>query len=413
MSKKPTLSRCRVLACVCAITVASSVDASWGQGAVVVTEEEFVAALGASHPAVVALGGQVAHAEGERRRAGLWDNPTLEYEYEAPSSASDQTTLKLGWRPPFDGRRGLAVQASEAKLESARRRLQWAQLQLRQEFRATYVAWAVATRRRALVAEHFASLDSLKRRLDVRAQRGEESTLAARRLGLAVSEVRGALARAEVDLAKARGDVYAAREDLPAEASPVLPELPPVPPMARETERPDVLALRHDVEAAQLRRRVAGRIIEFPTLAFGWTRVSEADETFEGPFIGASWDLPFFDRNQGDRVELTDETRVRRAQLATLEIRANQRWKSAHASYVALRASVLDVADVVDDAPAVAAAARASFLAGESSMTDLLETLRSVLDSQLAALELSAQALAAHRELELSMGRTLTQGDTR
>ena len=54
-----------------------------------------------------------------------------------------------------------------------------------------------------------------------------------------------------------------------------------------------------------------------------------------------------------------------------------------------------------------------TYEAGESDVTDLLETLRGVLGGQIAALESYGAALRAHRELEVAAGRPLplTEGD--
>ena len=61
----------------------------------------------------------------------------------------------------------------------------------------------------------------------------------------------------------------------------------------------------------------------------------------------------------------------------------------------------------------VLASAAAMFEAGESDVTDLLETLRGVLGGQIAALDSYGAALRAHRELEVAAGRPLplTEGD--
>jgi outer membrane protein TolC len=59
----------------------------------------------------------------------------------------------------------------------------------------------------------------------------------------------------------------------------------------------------------------------------------------------------------------------------------------------------------------VARAAEASFEAGESTVTDLLDTLSALLDARLAALDLYSSALEAHRQLEVAAGRSLTSGD--
>jgi outer membrane protein TolC len=383
-----------------------------GAGTSELSEAEFLAALNSSHPAVVALSEQLARAEGDRRRAGTLDNPAIEFEFEGPADQADQSTLKLGWKPPLDGRRGLAIDAGEAAVEAASRNLEWAHLQVRQDMRAVFAEWAVAEQWRLLVSQHFESLRELEARLNVRAERGEESELAARRFALAVTEVRTELARSEADLARARGRALALRGDLPSGVVAVLPDPPAVPSTLDDTVRPDVLALRHEVEATTLRRRLAGRVLEFPTLVAGWTQISLADEKFDGPYFGVAWDLPLFDRNQGDRHETTRAIAIAEARLSLAERESEQRKRTALEAYSALHQSLNEVAGVVQGAPELVHAASASFLAGDGSMTDLLETLRSVMESQLAALELHAGVLAAHRELELSAGRALTRGDS-
>lgn len=414
VSKKPSHGRTLHFAPRLAIGVLLTSASALGQidEFASLSEHEFLATLDSNHPSVVALAEELARAEGELRRAGTLDNPTIEFEYEGPADQAEQSTLKLGWKPPFDGRRGLAIDAGEASVEAATRSLQWAELQVRQDMRAVFAEWAVAERRRSLVAQHFESVRELEARLNVRAERGEESQLAARRFALAVTELRTELARSEATLARVRGRALALREDLPPGTVATLPAAPAVPTTLDDTTRPDLLALRHEVEAATLRRRLAGRVLEFPTLVGGWTQISEADQSFDGPYFGVSWDLPLFDRNQGDRHERTRAIAIAQARLQLTEREAEQRRTAALAAYSALHASLIEVVDVVEDAPGLVDAASASFLAGESSMTDLLETLRSVLESQLAALELHAGVLAAHRELELSAGRALIQGDS-
>lgn len=414
MFKKPTHGRRWSVAhgLVLGLLLVPATGVGQNAGTLELNEAEFLATLDSTHPALAALAGRLARAEGDRRRAGAVDNPTIEYEYEGPADQADQTTLKLGWKPPLDGRRGLAVNAGEAAVEAASRHLEWAQLQVREDMRALFAEWAVAERRQALLSQHFESFRELEARLNVRAERGEESELAARRFALAVMEVRTELARSEADLARARGRALVLREDLPADVVAVLPDPPAVPSALDDTIRPDVLALRREVEATTLRRRLAGRVLEFPTLVAGWTQITEAGESFDGPYFGVAWDVPLFDRNQGDRHETTRAIAIAEARLRFTEREVEQRRTAALAAYSVLHASLIEIIGVVQDAPALVDAASASFLAGESSMTDLLETLRSVMESQLAALDLHAGVLAAHRELELSAGRALTRGDS-
>jgi len=391
--------------------VLSPVPPAPAAGSVRVSEADFLAVLEADHLAVEARSGELARAEGALRRAGTLENPWIEFEREAPSDLAEQSTLKLGWTPPLDGRRGLAVDAGEAAVDAARHDLDWARLQLRQEMRAVFAGWAVDQRRRALLARHLESLGALQARLEVRAERGEESRLAARRFALALTGVRARLAESEARLARIRGRALALHPGLPPDAVPLLPDPPAAPSTLGGVEPPDLRARRSEVEVAVLRRRLAGRVLDFPTLMAGWTRISEAGEDFDGPWFGLSWNLPLFDRNQGERHEWSRALAVAEARLELAERERDRRRTAALQAYAALRTSLMEVAGVVEDADEVAAAAGVSFLAGESSMTDLLETLRAVLESQLDALELQARTLAAHRELELSAGRPLTRGD--
>jgi outer membrane protein TolC len=55
-------------------------------------------------------------------------------------------------------------------------------------------------------------------------------------------------------------------------------------------------------------------------------------------------------------------------------------------------------------------AAFARYRAGEAELTDLLDTLRSVLSARLAGEELFGRALAAQREVERVVGRPLAAG---
>ena len=414
MSKRPMQGRLwwRAGLLACSALAAGAVDVR-AQSIDSITEAEFLAAFDDDHPLILALTTQWTRARGERRRVATFPNPSLSFEHEAPADQADQTTLALEWRPPLDGRRGLAIDASEAALAAAAHDLDSARLELRQQMRALFAAWAVAERHRDLVFGHFEHLRELEERLNVRAARGEESELAARRFALAVSEVRAELGRAEAEALSLRGRARAAREDLPEGATPMLPALPDVPEAVGDAAQPDLLARRSEVEAARLRERLAGRVLEFPTLLVGWTRLAAADEHFDGPVLGMSWQAPLFDRHQGERDESARALALAQARLHQTEREITQRRGAALEAYAALHARHHEVAGVVQGASEVAESASASFLAGESSMTDLLDTLRSVLASQRTSLDLQARALAAHRELESSAGRILTRGESR
>lgn len=414
MTKKPMQARPWSMMgfFVCSALMAGSVDVG-AQAADPITEAEFLAAFDDDHPLIVELTAEWTRARADRRRAATLPNPSFSFEHEAPADQADQTTLALEWQPPLDGRRGLSIDASEATLAAAAHDLEAARHELRQHLRALFASWAVAEQIRDRMSRHVEHLRELEERLNVRAARGEESELSALRFALAVSEARAELGRVEAEALSLRGRARAASEAVREGATPMLPALPDVPELMVDARHPDLLARRSEVEAARLRERLAGRVLEFPSLLVGWTRLASPDEHFDGPVVGLSWQAPLFDRQQGDREESGRALALAQSRLHQTERDIARRSSAAREAYAALVARHREVASVVEQAPAVAEAASASFLAGESSMTDLLDTLRSVLASQLASLDLRARALAAHRELESSAGRILTRGDSR
>lgn len=194
---------------------------------------------------------------------------------------------------------------------------------------------------------------------------------------------------------------------------PVRPELPGTSASLDVASRPDLTALELEAEQAELSRRLAARFLEFPAIVGGWTFFDEADAQVDGPVFGVEWSLPLFDRRQGERARTRREEEVARARLETTRMRAVSELEAAKDAYEHLRAVALDVMETTDDPGAVIEAATAEFRAGEATLTDLLDALRSVTDTRVRALELYQEALAAHRRLELSAGRPLTDGDMR
>ena len=95
--------------------------------------------------------------------------------------------------------------------------------------------------------------------------------------------------------------------------------------------------------------------------------------------------------------------------MELLEPRAKAERIAARASYLRLREAAIQARETAREGEQVVESAAASYRLGESRLTDLLETLRSVLAARLAAIDLYASALDAHRALELAEGRALTE----
>jgi outer membrane protein TolC len=372
-----------------------------------VREEEFLSVLRDGGPALSALAERVGAARAERSRAGLLANPTLSFEHEAPGENVEQTTWMLSWAPPLDTGRGAGIRSAEAGVEAAEHQLEADRLRLRSELRQAFAEWALGVERQAVAAGHLGSIQRLAERMKSRARTGEESGLAARRVSLAALEVEAEAARAEAEAARSRALALAWRPGLAPSAIPELPSLPP-PGTATDTRRPDLLALEREVEQAEWDTKRQSRYLRFPELSFGWEQIRAEEGSVDGPVLGLSWQVPLFERQQPGKIHASAKLTAAKARLELLGPRVEAERIAARASYLRLREAAIQARETAREGEQVVESAAASYRLGESRLTDLLETLRSVLAARLAAIDLYASALEAHRALELAEGRALT-----
>lgn len=398
-----------VISFLCCFFLVPSSDASE-----TLSEADYLAAiLGDDHPASLALGERLDAMRAEARRAGALENPLLGIGREAPGDGREQVTWGLTWRPPLDGRRGLRTSAAEAGVDAARLDRDVAFAELRAEMRGAYAAWALAAEREAVVVVQLAQLRRLVAAARERARLGEESGLAARRLSLAAVEVEAFATRAEAERIEGEAVALGWIGDVTRDVRPQLPPLPEVPTGIDSVEHPVLAARRHEVKEAELRLRLSRRFLEFPEITVGRQHVREPNFDSEGLVVGGSWPLPLFDRQRADRIAAESRLRVSKARLELETRRIAALLSGSTAAYARLREGALGTADSLRAVDRIVESAVARFQAGESSSTELIETMRSVLSARVTALELYADALAAHRKLELAEARPLTTGGVR
>jgi cobalt-zinc-cadmium efflux system outer membrane protein len=379
-------------------------------GAQDVSEEEFLSAFSAESTAVRALTEGLARAEATRQRAGVLSNPRLDFWREQPDANPRVTNWTLAWTPPLDGRYGLGKQAADAGLAAARERLAGDKAALRREIRAAFAAWSQAFERRVAGRRLLDRVHGLAETERQRARVGEESGLSARRFTLAEAEVRAGLATVEASLATAEAVARAWRPDLAPDATPA-PLMPPDPPAQADPEAsPELRALAFEAEQATLERQRAGRFVAFPTLQFGWQQIDDAGVGRSGPIFAAGWTIPLFDRDQGARAEAEGRRLAAAARLELARAQLHARVSGGGAAYRALVAASREAARVSGDAERVMTGATAAYRAGEGSLTDLLDSLRSATAARLGEIDLRAQAMESHRELEAALGRPLVGG---
>jgi outer membrane protein TolC len=393
----------RIALAVAAAALAAAPGTS--QQTATVTEAEFLSVLVADHPALAARREAVAVARSEAQGAGTLSNPQLSAVREDPSGPTEQIDWILSWQLPHPSR-GPAVASSEQSLAAAEARFAADRLDVRLEMREAYADWAIATELARSLAGHQETIGALARRERTRARRGEASGLAAARLELAATELRSQLALLESQALQSSAIARGWNPAIGHTDQPALSQPPPVPTQLAD-EHPRLTALEHEIESAQLARQAQGRYVDLPELLAGWQQQQAGDQSFDGPIVGLSWQVPLADRNRAERARADAREAAAAASLEAEERRIGAERLGALAAYQRLASAAAEARAAGAANDGILTATTAAFQAGEASVTDLLDTVRSVLTAESTALELHAATLAAHRRLERLAGRPL------
>ncbi len=372
----------------------------------IITEADILRALdpdhdGVVHPAVAESSEALALARARILAASTRENPVLGVVREDPSGPAEQIEWTLSWQLPGTERRP-RIAAREAAAGAAAARLQQQLLSLRLTMKEVFADWAFAVDRWITLEDQKRRVWELAGREKLRAERGEASGLEVHRLDLAVSVLRTrvALATATVEQAKAR--VASWFPALPSYAGPVLPELPELPELGED--HPLVRAAQGDLAAATLEREASGRFVRSPEVSLGWQRQEAGPESADGPVLGLAWSVPVFARNRAEKAVAEARVSGARARLERVRREVDSARSGARASFQLLATALGDARAALGENERMLDGTEAAFRHGEASLTDLLDTYRSVTESELAVLDLHQAALAAHRELERVAG---------
>lgn len=373
------------------------VAASGGaQNRSIVTEAEFLSVLDGSHPAVVESLAERAAARAGVIEASTLENPVAGAMREDPSGAVEQTDWTLSWQLPDADRRPL-IAARRESLAAAEARLEQRLRKLRLTMREVYADWALATAREELLMAQAERVEALARREAARAERGEASGLEVDRLELAAAALRSRAILAATASERLRAEAAAWHPILPTDARPVLPALSPVPDLS--APHPLVRAAEAELEAALAEQRAASRFVASPEIALGWQRQEDASDSIDGPILGLFWSVPLFERNQAERAYSETGVAVARGRLEQVRRQVGSTRAAARTAFERLSAGLEGARASLAARERMLDGSEAAFRQGEQSLTDLLETQRSVTEGELAVLDLHEAALAAHREL--------------
>lgn len=402
---KPTFSRFFIAA-------ALSLVGSAAQAAPLTEAEAVRAAL--EHPALAELErSDAAQAEAEGRAQTRWSNPQLSYTREQLVTDGAFGEDYIGLSQTFDvsGRRKLAREAAERRVDAAHARADARNVELAADVRHRFYALLLAQRRASVLQTW---RDQVQARHDAVAKREQAGDAAAyerlrlvRELGhidAVLEREHAATTRSWAELRVLTGQVETAAPALDGALLPSAQACPQAPALA---ESPRHRAREAEAQALRLDGRVASRWwVPNPTVGLGYKGVEQpGGDRAHGLFVSVSMPLPAFDRGQSLRARSEAEHSAHRASAALALRQDEVELAAACDELTALREGVTRMQSR-DDATshALTAAAEAGYRGGEVSVLELVDAYRSATEAQLLRLELSMQAREAHIELRRRAG---------
>ena len=324
---------------VCAVFVAALLPAGARAQMLSLTESQALARLSLESPRVQAVRAAVDIARADVLAAGRLPNPRVIFNREAVAGIEEHM-LMVSQVLPVTGRRRLDVSAASARVDAATSRADDEIRRLRADLRLSFTdLWAAQTRERELTR----SRDRLRDLAEVLGRReaaGEAAGFDRLRADREAIDVEADRATAAAERARAQamlvsffptapdGIVEAMMTERPPAMLPSLEDL-----VARaEASRPNLLGLRHELEAAALAERAAGRrAIPEPEI-FAGTKSSSVGAGDVGTVVSVHVSLPLFDRARPERAAAQARAAQVRAdtETARLTLRAQiAGWRDA------------------------------------------------------------------------------------
>ncbi|OFW03765.1 MAG: hypothetical protein A3I61_16015 [Acidobacteria bacterium RIFCSPLOWO2_02_FULL_68_18] len=388
------------------------------------TESEALARLATNSPRVPAIRALVDIARVDVLAAGRWPNPRVNWDRQSVAGVTEHY-LTVSQPLPITGRRRLDVQAVSALVSASSSRVEDEVRRLRADLRLAFAELLAAQARER---ELTAARDRLRELSGVLAKREGEGDAAGfdrLRAEREVLDVEADLVVAATERARAQGTLagfFAAGTDpsqilavdRPASA-PAVPALDALLEQAEST-RGDLVAYRHELEAARLAARAAGRsLVPEPEIVVG-TKSSTASSGgvgsaltmsggASGPFVAVHATIPLFDRARPERALAAAQ--AARAEAGVASLRAVLRGQVA-----ALRDAVLQRragadryrAEAVQSAAQIERIAQVAYDAGERGILELLDAYRLGASARVRQTTLDLGVRQAEIEIEFATG---------
>ena len=397
----------------CVAMALSCASVRAGAQQVVLSEGQALARLSANSPRVIAMRAGIAIARVDVSTAGRWPNPRVTYDRESVAGVTEHMVM-VAQPLPITGRRGLEVDAATAIVAATSNRSDDEIRRLRADLRLAFADLVAAqTRERELTAARD-RLRELAGVLTKREAAGDAAGFDRLRAEREVLEIEADRTAAAVERARAQGmlssfftDVADASRLTAAGASTAPVLVPPVEALIEHAEstRGEIMALRHEMEAAGLSERAASRrLIPEPEIVAG-TKSSTAGRGDLGSVVTVHATIPLFDRARPERALAV-------AKAAQAEARLNAFRQTVRGQIAALRAGVLERraaaeryrVEAIPGADQIERIAQVSYDAGERGILELLDAHRVGATARIRQASLDAAVRQIEIELEFVSG---------
>lgn len=407
-----------LLAVVLALAAPAWAAPAWAEPARL-DEQAAVAAATGRNDLRDATEGAVDAARAEADEAGLWPNPTFEYERERTKEtggAAIQDTYRLSQPVDVSGRRGLRQDAAFRRVDAARAEGQQRGVEAGAEARKLF--YAVMMRQQARqAAERWAARLGEAETVLARLRAGREvSGYDARRLTRERVAADARVRALDADLSESWERLRAVM-GLPAGSPmPVIDgTLLPPPPLgidellSRADARSDLQGLRAKVAASDLERRAADRgWVPELTLGAGLKQVDRPESRDQGVLFTVSAPLPLFDRGQAASRKAAAQSRATSADLALARARAEGEIRGLWRRTGELRETAVTFRESsLTQSRELSRVAQAAYRAGEMGVLELLDAHKALWEAETTSVELEFGAREAHSDLILAVGETI------
>lgn len=397
----------------CATFAAIAFPSMAGAQSLTLTESEALARLSVDSPRVRATRAGIDIARVDVLTAGRWPNPRVTFDRESVAGITENMVM-VAQPLPITGRRGLEVDAATAMVAASSSRSDDEIRRLRADVRLAFADLVAAQNRERELSAALARVRDLASVLAKREAAGDAAGFDRLRAEREALELDADRAAAGIDRGRAQGilagfftDVADPSRLIAAGASTAPATVPPLDALIEqaETTRGEILALRHEIEAARFSQRAADRrMIPEPEVVAG-TKSSTANGGDLGSVVTVHATIPLFDRGRPERALAV-------AKAAQAEARINAFRLTVRGQIAALRAVVVERravaeryrAEAIRSADQIERIAQVSYDAGERGILELLDAYRTGGSARIRQASLDVAVRQAEIELEFVSG---------